>query len=58
MGDRPLDVSPVSADTESAEARLVTLEQKTEWLRVELERLRAVLLSVAALTNRDLLDDD
>lgn len=58
MLDRSIQVPPVSADTESAEARLVTLEQQTEWLRVELERVRAVLLSASALTNRELLDDD
>lgn len=40
---------------ESVEDRLVTLERQTEWLAVELDRVRTVLISMAAVTNEELL---
>jgi hypothetical protein len=40
------------------DARLVTLEQQTQWLSIELERVRNVLLSMAAITNQELLAED
>ncbi len=49
---------PVTIDEESVEARLVILERQTQWLAVELERVRNVLLSMAAVTNEELLVED
>ena len=48
----------MSADTESVEARLATLERQTEWLAVELDRIRAVLLSIADVAKDGLLAED
>lgn len=47
----------MSADTESVDDRLVTLERQTQWLAVELDRVRTVLLSMAAVTNEELSAD-
>lgn len=48
----------MSADTESVEARLATLEGQTEWLAVELDRVRAVLLSMVEVINDGLRAED
>jgi chaperonin cofactor prefoldin len=45
----------MSASTEAIDARVATLERQTEWLAVELERIRTVLLSMAEVTNEALL---
>ena len=42
---------------EPIEARLAALERQTEWLSVELARLRAVLESVASVAREALLFD-
>jgi chaperonin cofactor prefoldin len=48
----------VTTDEESVEARFVTLERQTDWLAVELDRVTKVLLSMAAVTNEELLGED
>jgi hypothetical protein len=48
----------VTFQENSVDARLVTLERQTQWLSVELERVRNVLLSMAAITSQELLAED
>ena len=45
----------MTADTEGVEERLATLERQTQWLSIELDRVKTVLLSMAAVTNEALL---
>ena len=45
----------MTADAEAQEERLATLERQTQWLSVELDSVKAVLLSMAAVTNEALL---
>jgi hypothetical protein len=42
-------------DAESVEERLATLEQQTQWLSIELDRVKNVMLATAAVTNEALL---
>ena len=48
---------PVTADDKRMEIRVACLEQQTEWLLIELERIRSVLISTAAMTNEALVED-
>ena len=45
----------MTAESEALEERLATLERQTQWLAIELDRVKAVLLSMAAATNDALL---
>jgi hypothetical protein len=45
----------MTADAEAAEERLATLERQTQWLSVELDLVKSVLLSMAAVTNEALV---
>ena len=45
----------MTADAELVEERLAVLEGQTQWLSVELDRVKTVLLSLAAVTNEALL---
>ena len=45
----------MTMDAETVEERLATLEQQTQWLSIELDRVKAVMLSMAAVTNEALL---
>ena len=47
----------MTADDKQLEARVATLERQTEWLVIELERIRSVLVSTATMTNEDLGGD-
>ena len=47
----------MTADDKNIEARVATLERQMEWLVVELERIRSVLVSTATMTNEDLGGD-
>ena len=43
------------AEAETVAERLATLERQTQWLSIELDRVKTVLLSMAAVTNEALL---
>ena len=45
----------MTAEPEPLEERLATLERQTQWLAIELDRVKALLLSMAAVTNDALL---
>lgn len=45
----------MTADAVAVEERLATLERQTQWLSIELDRVKTVLLSMAAVTNDALL---
>ena len=45
----------MTADAEAVEERLATLERQTQWLSTELDRVKTVMLSMAAITNEALL---
>lgn len=45
----------MTPDAEAVEERLATLEGQTQWLSIELERVKTVMLSMAALINEALL---
>ena len=41
----------MTADDKRMEIRVACLEQQTEWLVIDLERIRSVLISAAIMTN-------
>lgn len=45
----------MTAEPEAVEERLATLERQTQWLAIELDRVKAVLISMAAVANEALL---
>ena len=45
----------MTADAEAVEERLATLERQTQWLSTELEGVKTVMLSMAAVINEALL---
>ena len=47
----------MTADDKNMEIRVACLEQQTEWLVIELERIRSVLISTATMTNEALTED-
>ena len=47
----------MTADDNQIEARVATLERQMEWLVIELERIRTVLVSTATMTSQDLAED-
>ena len=49
------DERSMTTDAQAVEERLATLERQTQWLSIELDRVKTVLLSMAAATNEALL---
>ena len=47
----------MTADDNRMEIRVACLEQQTEWLVIELERIRSALISAASITNEALAED-
>jgi hypothetical protein len=45
----------MTADAEAVEERLAALERQTQWLAIELDRVKAVMLAMAAVTNEAFL---
>ena len=45
----------MTTESESVEERLATLERQTQWLAIELDRVKTVMLSMAADINEALL---
>lgn len=45
----------MTADAETVEERLATLERRTQWLYTELDRVKTAMLSMAAVTNEAFL---
>lgn len=45
----------MTTDAEAVEERLATLERQTQWLSTELDSVKTVMLSMAAITNEALL---
>ena len=47
----------MTADEKRMEIRVACLEQQTEWLVIELERIRSALISAAIITSEALAEE-